>query len=204
MTRYITHVFIVVATAALWFCSCSKDDPANPEKEETGTDYQPGHIPGMGEMAGELTGKPFGFPEKVAVKGGPIGELFLAPTNDYCQSVGSGAFVLVQLELVSHLEKDTLLVLPAGLTFRALDAEDQHGLLIQETEIALGGGETCNTLLYLYCINAHKSGSSRSSRYAFGPVSDASPVLELVGLLKDKRINFEHLGNEEFQSLKHD
>lgn len=198
-----------MAATALAFGSCSKDDSTgpgktDPEKEEATTDYEPGHIPGMGETGGELTGEPFDFPEKIEVKGGLRGDLFLVPGKDYCRSLGSGAFVLVQLELVNHLEKDTLLVLPAGLTFRAMDEQDQNGLLIQETEISLAGGETCKTLVYLYCINQHKSGSSGNSRYAFGPVSDASPVVELMQLLKGKRINFEHLDNEEFQSLKHD
>lgn len=204
MKQYTKCLLIFVVATALAFFSCSKDHPADPEDEETGADYEPGHIPGMGEKEGELTGKPFVFPEKIEIKGGLKGDLFLVPGKDYCQTVGSGAFVLVQLELVSHLDKDTLLVLPAGLTLRAMDEEDQNGLLIQKTEISLGRGETCRTLVYLYCINQHKSGSSSNSRYVFGPVSDASPVVELIQLLKGKRINFEQLDNEEFQSLKHD
>ncbi len=198
-----------MAATALVFGSCNKDgladpDRTDPDKEEVTTDYEPGHIPGMGEMRGELTGRPFAFPGKIEIKDGLKGDLFLVPAKDYCRTRGSGAFVLVQLELVNHLEKDTLLVLPAGLTFRAMDEEDQHGLLIQETEIALAGGETCNTLLYLYCINAHKSGSSKSSRYTFGPLSDSSPIMHLVQLLKGKRINAEHLDSDAFQSLKHE
>jgi len=209
MKPYIKQLFIFMAATALAFGGCRKDDSADPDKSDPDgkgivTDYEPGNIPGMGETEGELTGEPFDFPEKIEIKGGLKGDLFLVPAKDYCQIIGSGAFVLVQLELVNHLEKDTLLVLPAGLTFRAMDEQDQNGLLIQEAEISLAGGETCKTLVYLYCINQHKSGSSGNSRYAFGPVSDASPVVELMQLLKGKRINFEHLDNEEFQSLKHD
>src|SRR5690606_34548194 len=111
MKPYIKQLFIFMAATALAFGGCRKDDSADPDKSDPDgkgivTDYEPGNIPGMGETEGELTGEPFDFPEKIEIKGGLKGDLFLVPAKDYCQIIGSGAFVLVQLELVNHLEKD--------------------------------------------------------------------------------------------------
>jgi len=201
MKTYFTSILILLCTGLFIVGSCKKDTIS--AKEDMPNDL-PGHISGMGETDGKLTGKPFIFPEKIEIKGGIKGDIYLAPAQDYCQIKGSGAFVLAKMDLVNHFQKDTVFVLPAGLTFLADQAADQHGILIQETAIYLAKGENCRILLYLYCLNARKNGSSNNSTYTFGPITDAAPMTELIQLLKGKTINYEHLTQEEFIDLKHD
>jgi len=193
---------IYVVTCITLIAACSKDG-THDELDDIANDT-PGHIPGMGGAGGELTGTPFQFPSSIELAGGIKGDLFLVPMDDYCQQRGSGAFVLVQLNLVNKLGKDTLLVLPAGLTFLSDDIEDQNGILIQETKIELLKGQSCKTLVYTFCINELRHGSSRSSSYTFGPVTNAKPMVDLIKLVKDKGINYEDVGRDQLWEIKHE
>ncbi|MGB6092477.1 MAG: thioester domain-containing protein [Moheibacter sp.] len=188
---------IMLLAVSLSFVACSKDDDDSDIGNETGS-YQPGNIPGMGEAGGELTGTAFMLTDKIEINGGIKGQLFLPEDDDeYCQIKGSGSFVLLSLEFVNHLGKDTLLVFPAGLTFRADNIEDQNGILVQETKISLAEGQTCKTFIPTYCINQEKHGSTQNSSYSFGPITNASPMQELIQLVKNKRINYEDFVHEE-------
>lgn len=201
MKSYFCKLILFLISASMVAISCKKNNDVPPDTNSA--NYAPGQIPGMGATDGDLTGRPFTFPSKIEIKGGIKGDIYLVPGKDYCQILGSGAFVLVQLELVNHLLKDTLLLLPAGLTFRSEDPGDQNGILIQETPINLLKDQTCKVLLYLYCANEHKNGSTKTSRYRFGPLTDAALLQELIQLLKNKAIGYDQLDPETYMTLKH-
>jgi len=170
--------------------SCSKSDSPI-KKDAPGANQTAGHISGMGASHDALIGDAFVFSNNVEIKGGIKAVDFIYPGSGYCQVVGSGAFVLVSMEFVNKTDKDTLLVFPAGLTFESTSTEDQNGMLIQNTQVSLTKGGTCNTLFYAYCTNEHRSGSSIESKYAFGPICNAAPIRELIDLLKNKKVNLD-------------
>lgn len=180
--------FLLLAISLTMLFSCSKSD--TPAIKQSNQDT-PGHISGMGSSTQPLQGASFNFPASVEIKGGIKGVSFgdNPAVLGYCQLVGSGAFVLLQMELVNHTGKDTVLVLPAGLTFKAADPKDQNGILIQDLPVALTKGSTCNTMVYVYCINQHRHGSSAESSYSFGPVTESRPIQELIDLLSHKKVN---------------
>jgi len=183
------HILILSLWISLLF-SCSKSGA--PLKDESpGANETAGHISGMGSSEKPLIGDTFVFSKNVEIKGGIKAVDFVYPGSGYCQVVGSGAFVLVSMEFVNKTDKDTLLIFPAGLTFESLSKEDQNGILIQNTKVQLSKGATCNTLFYAYCTNEHRSGSSKDSKYNFGPICNAAPVRELIDLLKNKKVNLD-------------
>lgn len=176
----------ICLTCALLVVSCSKSDA--PVSDKDGNDL-PGHINGMGPSTEALQGQLFHFSAGVAIDGGIKGVSALDSQGDYCQVIGSGSFVLISMELVNNTGKDTLLVLPAGLSFASQSLEDQNGLLIQDVPVYLAKNTSCKVLLYTYCLNEHRHASSDESRYDFGPVCNATPIKELIQLLADKKVN---------------
>lgn len=192
---------LLLLLSACLLYSCNKEEETIlPNKT---SNFLPGQIPGMGETSGALTGTAYIFPEGITLTGNITGDFYLAPQSNYCQTVGSGAFVAVCLRLVNRLDKDTLIILPAGLTFRADRPDDQNGMLIRNTTIFLNKEDSCNVLLYTYCINQERHPSLRSSTYTLGPVTDAEPCLELIDLLKNKKINKEEVDSESYLDLKY-
>jgi len=168
--------------------SCGKDNDTGPSTD----DSEAGSISGMGDSNGELKGTAFHFPDAIEIKGGIVGGSDLG--EGYCKTVGSGLPVMLEFSFVSHLDKDTVLVFPGGLTFRSNDLEDQNGILLQDVSIALAKGDSCKTLMLTYCINADRHASSETSSYAFGPITNAKPMVELINLLKNKVINIDTTG----------
>lgn len=177
----------------LILAACKKDKAPDASPNDT-----PGHISGMGDAPGELMGTPFQLPSNIELKDSIRGEYDVDATG-YCLKSGSGAFVLVQLNLVNHAQKDTFLILPAGLTIHAEDKAFQHGLLIQKTTIPLAKGASCKVLLLTYCVNSNRQASNPHCSYTFGPVTNSKPLLELIDLLKNKRINYEDLQDHNWE-----
>lgn len=154
-------------------------------KNDSGNKEQPGKIPGMGEMAGKPDGTLYQLPGGITLAG-PI-------KGGGCDTVyesGSGNYVQVCVGLQNNSNRDTVIILPAGLIFIADDAEDyQNGIVIQETRIILKAGKITWCGVGSYCINASKSSSSSSMTYQMGPVTNSSLMNELIGMLKNKKIS---------------
>lgn len=173
--------FLPALILIIFVGSCKKNHNAAP-----GISGQPGHIPGMGQAGGELQGTPFTLPATIEVVGQLKGRH--DRPDSYCQITGSCGVVTIEVKLANHSEKDTVLILPAGLTFISENLEDQNGILLQEGSLRIAAGDTCRSVILCYCINAERHASSEESRYRWGPVTNAAPMLELIRLVKNKKL----------------
>lgn len=170
-------------TALLLLCSalsfsCTKDISFIPALPKS-------NIPGMGTAGGDLQGTPFIFPEGIEILGQISGYDY--NTGHPCQVIGKSPFVHIILSMLYH-GPDTSFILPAGITFKSLSEEDQNGILIQKETLHFTTGDTCTTVINLFCINASRHASNADSRFSIGPVTNAPSMLELIDLLKHKRI----------------
>lgn len=163
---------------AFTFNACKKGGGDNKPTE------QPGKIPGMGENTGIPNGEQFVLPTGISVVGTIKGE-----DCDTIYQVGSGSLVEVCVAIFNSKQEDVTLVIPAGLIILATNAaEDQHGIVIQETRITLKANKLTRVSIDSYCINATKHASSGSSIYTLGPVSNSVLMRELINLLKNKKL----------------
>lgn len=176
------HSFVLLTAfvcAALTFNACKKSGSGDNKPTE-----QPGKIPGMGENTGTPEGEQYVLPAGITLSGTIYGA--------YCDTtykVGSGYLVTVCAGLFNSKTKDTTITLPAGLVILATNAAaDQHGLLIQETQVVLKAKKLTRVGLAAYCINASKHPSSSGLTYKLGPVSSSELMQELIGLLRNKKL----------------
>lgn len=178
----------------LFISACSKESALDGIKK--GKPNQPGNIAGMGDTDSELEGTTFHFGTDILIEGGIQGDDPDNPMKDYCNKTGSGSYVLLRFAFVNQSGKDTVLVLPAGLTFHSSNPDVQHGLLIQTVSIPLAKAQSCKTLIYAYCVNELRDTPDRSSTFTFGPINNAVPIVELINLLKNKPINYQGLKDD--------
>lgn len=173
LTTAVLLVFVVPA------CSKKKNNDTPSEK--------PGKIQGLGDMAGVPTGTDFSLPANVSLATSIVGS-----SCDSNYERGSGEMVDVCVVFLNSSTSSITLTLPSGLFILAEnDTRDQHGIVLQETKIALKPGAFTRVSLGSYCVNLGKSISGRDKKYRFGKVTDSKLVRELISLLAGKKINKE-------------
>lgn len=171
----IASTFILCGIILLF--SCKKTEDLIPDEPTSG-------IPGMGKTNGELQGTAFHLPTGIEIIGTLKGYEF---DTIPCQEAGYGFYVNIGMKLVNH-GPDTMLVLPAGLTFKSLSDEDQNGIIVQKQRLHLSIGDTCFVAIGAFCLNLYRHGSDGDSRFEIGPVTNAEPMQELINLLENKNI----------------
>lgn len=173
---------ILTLLCAILLFSCKKADNSFPKEPVLSG------IPGMGDSKEDLQGTPFNLPASIEIIGGLRGYDFGSDTTTPCQEVGNGSMIEVGMVMVNH-GNDTILALPAGLTFKSLKDEDQNGILVQKQLLHFNAGDTCFVVIYAFCVNVGRHFSSADSRYEIGPVTNAEQMKELIDLLKNKKID---------------
>ena len=175
--RTISRLLLLTVTASVLIFSCKKDDGGGPGDS--------GPAAGMGDTPGELQGTAFTLPSQITLLD------TISGTNehsmDICKESGYGSYVDVYVPFVNRGQTTTLTI-PAGLTLKSLSNEDQNGIVVQSETLTFTASDTCMVYLKAYCINLSRHSSSSSSRYVFGPVTNAGAMLELCTLLKNKNI----------------
>lgn len=164
----------------IFISACAKDSALDEIKKEIPN--QPGNIAGMGDTDSKLEGDSFHFGTDIEISGGIQGDDPDNPMEDYCIKTGSGTYVLLQFAFINKSKRDTVLILPAGLTFNSEKIEVQNGLIIQAASIPLAKGQACKALVYAYCVNELRDTPDKSSTFTFGPINNTSPILELTNL----------------------
>lgn len=178
LTTIVTLVFVMPA--------CKKSN------KNDGPNEQPGKITGLGEMAGVPTGSDFALPANISLAGSIFGS-----DCDSTYERGSGELVDVCVAFFNGSSTEITLTIPAGLFILAENAGDnQHGIVLQETKILLKAKAVTRVSLGAFCVNAHKSGSSRDKKYNFGKITDSKLIRELIALLAGKKINMEDYGQD--------
>ena len=99
---------------------------------------------------------------------------------------------------------DQEVVFPAGCIFEYNHDDDdtegnnfQNGISLQEIRITIFGSTRCNFILFVYCINLGKEGSSKLVSYVIKGASSSNLIAFLVDALKFKKIDVGDFTNEE-------
>lgn len=170
--------YVVILLMSLLFLACSKDDASG------GDAPAPQPIPGMGETGGELQGAAFSLPTGITLEGQLTGE-GLTPV---CKELGTGYYVVVYCKLKNTGTQAIKVSFPTGLVLKSLSVDDQSGLVVQHVETTIAAGAVCIVQLNTYCANASRGSSSSTSRYSFGPVTNAPSLVYLMERLKNKNL----------------
>lgn len=180
VSRVIQGLVTVLLCVSLF--SCSKDD-SGPE-DEAAMEQEIGSLAGLGEQDGTPQGTPFQLPDGVTVDG--------LITGDYCEEaeteIGSGYYVTVCVALRNDKDQQITVKFPGGLILISETDDYQNGVVLGDTEIILQPKITTHFIFYTYCGNNHRSASSSSSVYTFGPVTNSKLITRLVNDLKTKKI----------------
>ena len=202
----------------LMFASCGgggEEEPTPP-----GVKVDPGKIPGLGNTEGDLTGAPFTLPGGVTLVEGITGAAYNLPSywadDNYFARVakpggetpyrrtaatradqtwhwfGSGpGYVDLVIRLHNDNNAPSTVVFPAALIVRSLAGDCQNGVLLKKVTVTIPPKSNYNIVVSFYCGNADKGTAGPRDDYEWGVVSNASPVLELCELVKNKKINLE-------------
>lgn len=176
-----SFVLLTIAVSmAFSFYACKKGNSGDSEPTE-----QAGKIQGMGDSTGIPQGEQLVLPTGITIVGTIYGYLC-----DTTYEVGSGSLVEVCVAFFNSSATDITLTIPAGLIFLATDAaENQHGIVMQDIHIVLKANKLTRVGIGSFCINSHKSPSSSSDVYTFGPVTSSTLMNQLIGWLKTKKVN---------------
>tara|TARA_R110001583_G_scaffold8896_2_gene41961 strand:- start:7130 stop:7888 length:759 start_codon:yes stop_codon:yes gene_type:complete len=209
--RKIKFILIALIFLSGVIISCEKSDSKSKE--------EPGNIPGMGDAGGEIeVVEPFVLPEGISLVGEVRGagdssvslmgdEIIRNESNlkYYEGAYGSGGqWVLLNLVFENSTSIDQEVVIPAGCIFEYSHDDDetddnnyQNGICLQEIRLTVFGSTRLNVVLFLYCINKGKEGSSSLVSYIIRGASTSELISFMVDALKYKRIDISDFTEEE-------
>ena len=183
-------VFVCTAIMAVSFNACDKKDDLK--------QYEPGEIPGLGDVIGDIPGYQFTLPNGIEL----IGEITGAITsNNYWNQSSSGqiihyygsgsGYVDLLLILRNVRSNPVTVTFPMATVFISKTGSTQNGVLIQKVTITIPANSDYNLGLVLFCGNRHKGSAGSGSVYELGTVCNASSLIDLCKLLQNKMINIE-------------
>jgi len=186
--KFVLAVLILITGA---FISCEKDK----DQEEI-----PGQIPGMGNAGGELQAESYDFHKDLTfgeIKGLGSNSAQSNLKTDYLEitgnAQGSGDQVQVELTIINnHTTECRSVWFRAGTVFEVNLAGYQNGILLVPVNICVPPESTKTITLYLYCLNLGMQVSDGSASYEILGVTTSQAVLELIGWLEFKKVNYEH------------
>ncbi|MCZ4693998.1 hypothetical protein [Ancylomarina euxinus] len=209
--RKIKFILITLMFLSGTIISCEKNDSQSKE--------EPGNIPGMGDAGGELEiAAPFVLPPGISIVGevrgagdssvSLVGENFLRSESnlkDYEGMYGSGGqWVLLNMVFENTTKEDQEVIIPAGCVFEynrddneTDDNNYQNGICLQEIRITIFGSTQLNVVLFLYCVNKGKEGSSSLVSYIIRGTSTSELIDFLVDALRYKMIDINDFAPEE-------
>ncbi|WP_028007437.1 hypothetical protein [Solimonas flava] len=152
--------------------------------------------PGLGDSRAAPQGAPFALPAGVEVAGPIKGYSVFTPENCAPQEPSQGVGDLVRICLPLRNTTDTIgnplpitVTIPPGFVAIAEDLHTQNGVLVQKQAVLIEPGRTIYLPLYLFCLNASRSGSSPQDTFQLGPILRYADFQELFDLLKDKELD---------------
>jgi len=133
-------------------------------------------------------GTPFALPSGVTLEGEITGDIgspscLAADTVEY-----GGDLLPVCFGLRNATAASITVTLPAGLTFIPKDAATQNGIMLQEHKITVRAGEVTYFRIDLFCLNEHCAYGKKQDRFTFGNVSNDAGILELIGLVRGRKL----------------
>lgn len=179
------YLVLSIILSGFIFGSCQKEEAVD----------VPGNIPGMGDNNSALEVKPISLPENVAV----VGEIRGYVENNKSASTfpnykifgGSGEFIRLEYTVKNINNIAVTVFFPAGTIFKSSNLAYQHGILLQWTWFCIPANSQRTIVLYLYCINKGKNNSDASNTYQLAGQTTSRPILNLLNMLKLKKVNHE-------------
>ncbi|HEU4698408.1 MAG TPA: hypothetical protein VFS40_04470 [Gemmatimonadales bacterium] len=167
-----------------WLAACGGDTSS------TGPGYDGGGAP---NPFVQPTGAAFRLPAGVTVQGPMTGILAFGSAQGPCgsaESVGHALdLVRVCVTLHNATAADTVVVFPAGLILMARDTATQNGTQVVPVSVRVPAGRDTSFVYSLFCVNEHRSASSDTDTFTFGPVSDHAGLREIIALVAGKSID---------------
>lgn len=185
-----TFLMAVLFIASVLFTSCEKEK-----------DKGPGNIPGMGNAGGELQAEAYEFHKDITfgtMGGVDVGTYTSGLKSDDLEVVigdpqGSGDEVMIEVVITNnHPTECRSAWFRAGTVF-GVDLEGyQNCILLAPVNICVPPDRTKTFVLYLHCLNRGLENSDETATYENLGVTTSEEVLELIELLKFKKVNYEH------------
>lgn len=137
----------------------------------------------------------------------PIGTAFVLPSGvelvggEISRNVTEGPCVALQpieyggdqlpacITFKNTTAVDITVKFPAGLVFLSKDPETQNGIILQEHDVVVPAGETTSFRFALFCLNEHCYFGDTTTRFTFGNVSSDPVMLELVALVRGRKMD---------------
>jgi hypothetical protein len=188
------YLIAVIFIASLSFVSCEKSD----SKKE-----KPGQIPGMGNEGGELQAEAYVFHQDLTfgtLEGVDVDThvTVLKSAKDELDVVigepqGSGDQVMIEIMITNNHPTDCRSAwFRAGTVFDCNLEGYQNGILLAPVNICVPPDTTKTFTLYLYCLNRGWENSDETVIYENLGVTTSQEVLDFIGLLMFKKVNYEH------------
>ncbi len=179
------YLVLSIILSGFIFGSCQKEEAVD----------VPGNIPGMGDNNAALEVKPISLPENVSV----VGEIRGFEEENKSASFfpnfkifgGSGEFIRLEYTVKNINNIAVTVFFPAGTIFESTNLSYQHGILLQWTWFCIPANSQRTIVLYLYCTNKGKNNSDANNTYYLAGQTTSRPILNLLNMLKLKKVNHE-------------
>jgi hypothetical protein len=168
---------------------------------------------GLGDDKGTPTGQQFKLPDGVnlvgKMQGGTGNGIFsrsganlkslsfdelqqyihpqLRADNAY-NSYGIGIYVTVAMVIENTTSREITVTFPGGLIFICTSGYSQNGFLIQEVKAKIPANGKAYIVIDALCANHGRGASYSSEEYVFGPVTNNPLLIEIVNIVKPKRL----------------
>lgn len=173
-------------TMAFVQTACEKDSSSEPGK--TGNAWK-----GIGKSLETPTGAVFHLPEGIElandiIKGYNRNECACRQEDIACHR-GSGKLVSVCLGFTNTTSETITVTIPEGLIVISTSTQTQNGLFIKLETFEIPADSTVYFSVGTYCLNSGRSPAYINDEFTLGPVTENEDILELLGLLRNKRID---------------
>jgi hypothetical protein len=174
MRKFIYWVLI----CCLFVASCKKDHSENlenPDQPKITTS-----LAGFGDRPGVPSGTVFQLPTNINM----VNHILLSETNCVNYNMVGVGNISMYFTLANHNSIATNVHFPAGLVFLPDEDTTQSALNLIPIDVTLPPHGTKQMILYFFCINHNKLGSS--DNYKMSVVSNNNQVVTLINALSYK------------------
>jgi hypothetical protein len=179
---------------SLFVLSCGKDDDDAPEDPSTAETKK-----GFGDSEERPVGDSFSLPANIVLKDKLYGYSIF--TSEFCDNkteddaIGMGTLVQICVPFFNNSNSNgnpgsiIKVTLPAGHVYISNNINTQKGILIKKVTVEVTPGKTLYIPLFLFCLNASRSGSAPGDVFEMGPVTKDKDMLNLIALLQNKKLD---------------
>ncbi|MBW7935640.1 MAG: hypothetical protein H3C71_00325 [Flavobacteriales bacterium] len=102
---------------------------------------------------------------------------------------GTGTYVTIFVKMLSADGFPHTWDIPGGTIFCDTTGNYQHGFIIQDIHVQIGGTDTTFAYFNAYCLNLSRSSSDKDAHYILYGKTQNTPLLEVVQLVTGKDLS---------------